>query len=432
MAFRRGGSSIAFEGLQRVFANSGLAAVDIVAERHFHPNEKSVKVAEYEEALAAHALVGCFREPPPVAADLSPYTVKYVLLVRDPRDCEISWYHARHLHAIENERFATLDDYIAATNNSAQYKQLVDCAKVLGASIFRYEDMFWDPAGFLAQVVSDLDLPLKQSAVDFAVMILSFSRSIQNVRAHNRSGLPYQALSSLPPRTLDLLNGHYGLLLEELGYPLKGHIGNTDSLTRRYEIDSIKRFALELAQQNSQRVAHLRSHDAVLAGLQPQIERIASNVATLASENGVRIKHLQRHDGALASLAVLQDATASLQRDALALTKQSQRQVELIEQQTAEIAELRTECDRLTHGLKAFTDERLRHAEQLQRLDATVGVLRHDVDPLKRDVPALAHENSIRINHLEKHEGELDAMRRRLADIEQWLQRTWWRRLRRI
>src|ERR1700740_892988 len=98
LGFRRGGSSVAFMLLQHLLQESGLVVEDIVAPYH----DRGIRPEDIPrdaliEAFDRCDLVGCFRRPEALE-QIAHKGIRPILLVRDPRDCQLSWYDARHLH----------------------------------------------------------------------------------------------------------------------------------------------------------------------------------------------------------------------------------------------------------------------------------------------------------------------------------------------
>src|SRR5229473_7251067 len=94
--FRRGGSSIFFGLLQLLFHRSSRSTEDV----NFIYNRRGIAPADITrdqilEALGRNSLIGCFREVPSSIYSCTEYHIKPVIVVRDPRDCIVSWYAAR-------------------------------------------------------------------------------------------------------------------------------------------------------------------------------------------------------------------------------------------------------------------------------------------------------------------------------------------------
>lgn len=125
------------------------------------------------------------------------------VLVRDPRDCQVSWYHARHLHQPDGAESVIIDkatiheDLIKEGSVDADVTSLLDWCELSGGRIFRYEDMVANPLAFIMDFAEFSGLPLKRSAIDVALLEASFFQPTLDRTNHNRSGVPYEVLRFL-------------------------------------------------------------------------------------------------------------------------------------------------------------------------------------------------------------------------------------------
>ena len=253
-AFRRGGSSVIFEALQHLFIHSGFKTVDIVADKHNQDDEKTVSPKDLNKAIYENDLIGCFRSPPPPIYKKNINNVCIILIVRDPRDCILSWYYASRLHKIPKIT-SNLEDYLI---NDDLFKNdindLIAYSNDKNAHIFKYEDIVLDPMSFLNNITKNLSLVFTRDSMDWAAAHLNCLQPQILNSSHNRSGKPYGWINQLDNKIANLLTCKFDHILETLKYPL-APVAQDVSL--RLEIDSLKRLILNLAYQNSLKDAHL-------------------------------------------------------------------------------------------------------------------------------------------------------------------------------
>ncbi|MGN8097905.1 sulfotransferase domain-containing protein [Methylobacterium sp. 22177] len=309
LGFRRGGSSIVFQSIQHILNNSGHRVHDLVAEKYAEGDGSAPTAADLEKALAENDVVGCFREPPPADADLSAFAVKYILLVRDPRDCDYSWWYARNLHKHDFKKYDSLDEYLRGEKFD-QFDNLVDYAENKSAAIYKYEDAFFDPTGFLHSMIAEIGIRFDVEAFDVANIFMAMSNPIGNIKIHNRSGLPFQAVTVLPESSIAILNEKYGSLLKRLGYSMERDKSLDAAVAARFEIDSLRRIIKVLMDQNHARAEEIGEifraasvADQKIRGamdtfkhLSEQISALSETVTALSTENHIRIGHLQKID----------------------------------------------------------------------------------------------------------------------------------------
>jgi hypothetical protein len=206
--------------------------------------------------------------------------MRLFLLVRDPRDCQASWWHARHLHTkdavaspiIESAR---LSDRL---NNEDFFDEdvggLLDWCDRSGGRIYRYEDMVQDPLDFINAFLEFSGLPIKSSAIDSALLKAAFLQGAENVNAHNRSGAPFAALRTLPDEDLEALNRRFNNLVDRLGYPLDSTALPPLNFSLLVERDAAKRFMQILAFQNGQRITEIQRLQSEIINLREQVEAL--------------------------------------------------------------------------------------------------------------------------------------------------------------
>jgi hypothetical protein len=253
--FRRGGSSFVFQALQVLFQESGLRTVDIVALKHNTRDERHVTSTELEGALVENQLVGAFRSPPPSALDATLRQTLVILVVRDPRDCILSWHFAKPLHGHSE---GTSLDHTLATSDAfiSDASGLLDYANNQDALIVRYEDIVSKPAAFISAIVRNMALEFNRQAVDWAIASLNSMQVQPSRHNHNRCGLPFQWPKHLTPIQQAHITSKMKPLLEKLRYESSPPPFCPDE---RQEIDALKRLILQLATENSMRITEITS-----------------------------------------------------------------------------------------------------------------------------------------------------------------------------
>lgn len=301
LGFRRGGSSIAFMILQHLLLNSGLKSEDVVAIYH----EKGIKIDDIPlsalmEAFTHNHMVGCFRQRPQALEKITNCDISPILVIRDPRDCQSRWFHARHLHeegaltVISIEGAALYEPLIENDFFDADIRDLLDFTRHHNGLIFRYEDMVLEPLAFLRDFVKYTHLPVTREAMDTAIVMANFLHVISDEGVHNRSGAPFEALYTLPRDMLEKMNERFGELIVDMDYPLWPEDAPNIDLLPLQERDAQKRFMLSLAEQNGLRIEAIENHSRLLAELQMEngyrIDEIAQLRESLARQESFLAK----------------------------------------------------------------------------------------------------------------------------------------------
>ena len=282
--FRRGGSSVGFMILQHLLIESGLRCADPVKELW----DRGIRTSDITSRQLLHEwerndLVGCFRAAPKLGKKALA-GIRLFLLVRDPRDCQTSWFHARHLHARDAVPQVVVDQaqlhehLIENDSFDADVTGLLDWCDRSGGRVFRYEDLVENPLGFIQAFQEFSGLPLKRSAIDLALLKAAFFQGAADPADHNRSGIPYEALRTLPDAELAGLNDRFTPLLTRLGYPLdRAEVPPLDlpSLVQR---DAMKRYIHALADQNGQRIAEIQHLHGEIAALREQVAQLRESI----------------------------------------------------------------------------------------------------------------------------------------------------------
>ena len=263
LGFRRGGSSIAFQILETLLNSSGLGAHDIVKENHKKqipiPN---IKKTDFLNSLSENAMIGAFREKPFVLSAIDEFDIRPVLVVRDPRDCILSWFHAQHLHREINlspeDKILDISGFLKKDDRFyTDVSDLIEFTIENNGLIIKYEDLIDRPVMFIRKFLEFSELPVSRDAVDLAIIRANFQQIVQDPASHNRSGGAFDALRVQPQAIIDELNERFGNVVRQLDYPLTADELPPSNIDARMEIDAIKRYILNLAQQNSFRIKDL-------------------------------------------------------------------------------------------------------------------------------------------------------------------------------
>ncbi|WP_377294201.1 sulfotransferase domain-containing protein [Rhizobium sp. SG2393] len=272
------------EGLLK---RSGYNADDVVARFHRQAIQpQDIPVEELHSAFQNNLMVGCFRWGVRVVEKIDDFDIVPILVTRDPRDCQLSWFHARHLHrndplppqmveSAELSKPLTVGDTFLS-----DIAELHAFATEKNGLIIKYEDILQDPIAFLLQVAEYIGIRPDRAALDLTIMEANFLQLVSDEENHNRRGRPYEALNSLSPEELAELNEVFGEAVTALGYPLTADDLPTLDLAALQARDVYKRFAIRLAEENSYRISEIQHHQRVINELQ--------------TENGYRIEEIRR------------------------------------------------------------------------------------------------------------------------------------------
>jgi len=292
--FRRGGSSISFALLQHILNSTSLVADDIVARYH----RKGVWLdnipkTEMWRALRDNTLTGCFRSRPTLP-DLQNTTIRPITLIRDPRDCQLSWYHARYLHLsdkipVNPIKKARLDEELVEGQSLFDdMANLYHFTKQHDGLILRYEDMVLDPVNFVETVLDFMKVEVNRDALDTAIVEANFIHMVQHTLSHNRSGIPHASFLSRSQEEQEAINRRFGDLVQLLGYPLWPTPFSAQTLTELKSRDVIKRYLLKLAQQNGERISEIARLDASDGELVQKLEALATDIDAIHERGSVR------------------------------------------------------------------------------------------------------------------------------------------------
>lgn len=249
--------------IQKLFNYAGLKSYDIVSEFYNRGFDISqIPQNDFENSISSNDFIGCFRDAPQYFGDMDWDGAKFIFLMRDPRECVISWFHAQHLHKdapVPEIIYEDFEDYL--TNGDRLIEHLDKIHHFLDARdhlILHYEDLVYNPVSFLQAVLKYADLDVPRMALDETLTSANCVQIQLQNNLHNRSGIPGAALKYLPVWASDILNLRYTRYIE-----FETNVSNSDELAvegknaYRAEIDSLKRYILGLAQQNSARIQEI-------------------------------------------------------------------------------------------------------------------------------------------------------------------------------
>jgi hypothetical protein len=285
--FRRGGSSISFMLLETVLRESGLAAEDIVAKYHDQGcSTENIPAEALQRAFENNVLVGCFKECPEVLDKVTGIEIVPILVIRDPRDCQKSWFYARKLH--EKDILASISVQDAALHDDLSEDDkfipnayaMLDYVRSHNGLIIKYEELVQDPIKYFLDFKEFAGVKLSRSAIDDAVIAAAFLQLIDDGANHNRLGHPFEILRTLEPSELHKMNEKFGDLAVAAGYPLLPEGLPEIDLAVMRERDVYKRYMLRLAAENGLRIEQLAQQDIIIKELQ--------------RENGFRINEIKK------------------------------------------------------------------------------------------------------------------------------------------
>lgn len=294
----RGGSSITGRLLQLVLGSAGYQLVD-QAKRYYREGYSPDDIPQdfFTSLAPAGVLYGPFRSYPLTMrlANLAP--LRKILIVRDPRDCLVSSYYA---HRGPHDRM----DLLRATSVlpvQADCEDSIDAFCIRGADpvrrhvdsmrllclhypetlVFRYEDIFADPCGWLAAIVDQLGVRASPEALDQARLEAVFDAEGEDESQHHRQGRPGDHHRKLSRQTSIYLAEHFAKQLAFFSYggalarlpgwnskaaPDASKAASTD------DIASLKRLVNDLQRENGFRIE--------------EIALLREMVATLREQNG--------------------------------------------------------------------------------------------------------------------------------------------------
>lgn len=282
--FRRGGSSVGFMILQHLLIESGLRCGDPVKDLWDRGIPTSqITSRQLLPEWDRNDVVGCFRAAPRLGKKALA-GIRLFLLVRDPRDCQTSWFHARHLHdrdavpQVVVDKARLHEDLIENESFDADVTGLIDWCERSGGRIHRYEDMVENPLGFIQAFQDFSGLRLTRAAIDLALLKAAFFQGSADPADHNRSGIPHEALRTLPDADLAALNLRFAPLLDRLGYPLDRSAISPLDLPTLVQRDAMKRYIHGLADQNGQRIAEIQRLQGEVSALRDTVEQMRQSL----------------------------------------------------------------------------------------------------------------------------------------------------------
>lgn len=297
----RGGSSISTRLLQVLAKGSGWALNDIGGQAY----RDGVPLHDIpEESFASinreNTLVGPFREIPQNAGPLLDASTRKIFVFRDPRDCLVSQYYAqKNIHSVftagqvtdqtvrGTEITQSIDEYVRlhAQDFVQTYVNYIAASQSDSqARFFRYEDLSFNPTGWLSEVVDFLDMSPGTDAMNQAVVEAYFWRIGSDAFSHNRQGQAGDFVHELSEDTISFLNESFQSTLDYLGY--EAHPQPTmkrfaDALSsaeeaaeiiyaQRIQIDEMKRAIHNLMRANGRNASRIDQLEQVLKSQQVQ------------------------------------------------------------------------------------------------------------------------------------------------------------------
>lgn len=273
IGIRRGGSSIAFMLLQRMFLHSGNKSQDIVRKMHddcVHIHDIPLEIII--KSLECNDLVGCFRDIPDSFLQMNCDSIKFIVVMRDPRESFLSWFHASSLHAdgpFPPTCFDNLQDYVASDDELIGVLDRVHAfIENKDHLILQYADLVFRPAEFIQNLISYTGIEPIRKGLDEVLVMANSVQLWANAGAHNRDGMPGRALLELEQPVLDMLNERYGHYIEKYNYSAVPSRSDWEAqAASRREIDSIKRFILDLANENALRMVEISRLNSIIEKL---------------------------------------------------------------------------------------------------------------------------------------------------------------------
>ena len=203
----RGGSSITGRLLQLVLAAAGYRLVD-EARRYYEAgySPDDIPHAFFSDLAPTGTFYGPFRSYPLTMRLANLSAITKILIVRDPRDCLVSSYYAqRGPHDRSDLRRATIrlptqlddedsiDDFcIRAADPVCRHLDAMRllCLHYPETLVYRYEDIFADPCGWLSEIVDRLRLTVADETLDQARLEAVFDTDGEDAGRHHRQGRP--------------------------------------------------------------------------------------------------------------------------------------------------------------------------------------------------------------------------------------------------
>jgi hypothetical protein len=175
-----------------------------------------------------------FRNFPPYLKQFDISTNKKVLLVRDPRDILVSCYYSvRYSHRIpsygnvrsmmlEARRHSSelsIDEYCLTNLNSVRQElDSYDRSCFGELRVFRYEDIVYKKAEWLAEMLDYLDFPVSSRVINKICRVHDVFPDTERVNEHVRQVRPGNYKTRLRHHTIETMNKQLCDLLVRYGY----------------------------------------------------------------------------------------------------------------------------------------------------------------------------------------------------------------------
>ncbi len=297
----RGGSSIAARLLQILLGGAGYRVVDD-GERYYNAGYVADDIPQsvFQALESSGVCYGPFREYPVTMhlADISALT--RIIVVRDPRDCLVSAYFAwqglhdsadrlRKLDQLPTQRDAidSVDDY--CIRNAYHVRDRIESLRLLclhypDTLVFRYEDIFVDPARWLHVLIGKLGVEVPTASVDQARIEAVFEPAFEDPKRHRRQGRPGDHHRKLSRQTCLHLTEVFEKQLTFFAYDgvrpgmaargVSADLVPCSQFDARDEIAALKRIIAELQTENGFRIDEIAQLKAELepALSQPEMQ----------------------------------------------------------------------------------------------------------------------------------------------------------------
>lgn len=306
MGVMRGGSSIVAQVLQQLAMAAGVeysdpASIAYDQNRSIH----EIDWAGLSTVEGEGKVYGIFRELPNWVNELDLRRFVKILVVRDPRDCLVSLYHARKFHSrnnASNDRYHIpilldiddIDQFCAANtkyfrDRFSSYAEF--CQQRSDVLIYRYEDIAGNFPAFVDLCVQLLEIdkthPKYADVIGHATLLkatITLERKVIAQESHNRSGRAQQFLEELRGESIEELTRQFSQSLSYFGYgaPVRalsrengGDANTAMSDGTAALVQALVDFNQLLANQNGERISEI----AALSDRLGQLEKLLGNLA---------------------------------------------------------------------------------------------------------------------------------------------------------
>jgi hypothetical protein len=304
----RGGSSITFETIYRLYNSAGGKFNDIVGRLYatgYLLNECPVELQTFEPT---DYIYGPFRDNPSwIENAISESQPHLIVILRDPRDCLVSHYHiTRKTHSLftpaiksrpahEFQRATHYADINVHVLVWARYYRMVlqNMRRLVErfprSIVYRYEDIRKCYPAWVDDVISVLGLPSNDAVQaergKLASTVVLEKPFISNADAHHRSGASNTYADELCGEVVDELNFLFDEPLSFFGYRNQGlrqdflahrSIGSNSPSPTATELDPFRQHLSELDQENGYRIQESLDLRARISALEAHLVQSSS------------------------------------------------------------------------------------------------------------------------------------------------------------